>query len=86
MKNYVTRTFVFSAIYPAAVSFKDGAVVMGDLPAFTVDGEVTPEAALKYVRKKYGKDHQYVIKEVRKGSETYAMEVDEFKRQGVKVS
>ena len=80
MENQITRTFKTTTIYFAEVSYKDGALVMDPgSPIDVVNRTIKDnEAALKIVRKQYGKNGNYVITDMETTEKIMGCTVEDF--------
>lgn len=75
----ITRTIEKHTIYASTVKIENGEIVKNDLPAVQVENcSMNEEKALKLVIKTYGKQHQYVIRNIDTESVTYGLDYDKF--------
>lgn len=75
----ITRTVDTFHIYASIVGMEDEQVKLTNLTCISVTGRTVNEKnALKFVQKEYGKNNQYVIREIEKKSTTYALPFDVF--------
>lgn len=75
----ITRTFETHTIFAEQVSFEQGKIITSPLEPISVFNEtVTNDNALKLIRKKYGKNNNYIIKEIVTKRTTYSMDIDKF--------
>lgn len=75
----VTRSIETHTIYPAKVKIVDGKIVTEDLEPIQISNTaINNDKAMKAVRKAYGKNENYVIKEIKTSKALYGMLLEEF--------
>ena len=75
----ITRTIETHTIWPRTVNMIDNHLESAPLEPITVTNTaMNKEKALKLVRKKYGKDGNYVIAKIETQHTLYGLEVEKF--------
>lgn len=82
----INRTIITSRIYASSVTMEKGEIKTQDFPCVDINDDVNNAQALKIVRATYGKDNQYVIREIQKTANIYSIPIDEFMKYAKLVS
>lgn len=78
MAALITRTFTTSIIKACKVEFKGGELATTDIDPIEFTGKIGEDKALKLVKKTYGKNGTYLIREIEEQSKILAVETEEF--------
>lgn len=79
MSKKITRTIETHTIYGAEVDMEDGVLKSFDLGKIAMTGcKPTKENAMKELRKRYGRNKNYVVKEIVTDCNVYAMSLEDF--------
>lgn len=79
MSKVITRTFI-RTVFEWGEVFKDtdGNLCLTEEEHVELNGDVSEDGALKYLRKTHGRTKNYFIKSLEHKSELRAMDVDDF--------